>query len=338
MIKEAIESLVAGRSMSMDQASAVMEEIMEGQPTPSQLAAFLTALRLKGETPQEIAGMATVMHQKSLRVEVDGPVVDTCGTGGDGSGTFNISTAAAFVAAGAGLRVAKHGNRAASSACGSADVLEALGVRVDLGPQGVKRCIEEVGIGFMLAPIFHPAMRHAAPVRREIGIRTVFNILGPLTNPAVVGRQLLGVPNPSLGEKMAQVLQLMGSQHSLVVHGEDGLDELTLGGKTHVWELRDHVVRCYSVSPADLGLPAVPLQALKGGTPRENALLLQRILAGEEGPHRDVVLLNSAAVLLVGDRAGNLRDGLSLAAEVIDGGEALLKLERLAELSQSLAE
>ena len=217
-------------------------------------------------------------------------------------------------------------------------MLEALGVKIDLGPRGVKRCIEEVGIGFMLAPIFHPAMRHAAPVRREIGIRTVFNILGPLTNPAVVGRQLLGVPNPSLGEKMAQVLQLMGSRHSLVVHGEDGLDELTLGGKTHVWELRDHVVRCYSVSPADLGLPAVPLQALKGGTPRENALLLQRILAGEEGPHRDIVLLNSAAVLLVGDKAGDLGEGLSLAAEVIDGGEALLKLERLAELSQSLAE
>ena len=338
MIKEAIESLVAGRSMTIDQASAVMNEIMEGQATPSQLAAFLTALRLKGETPEEIAGMATVMRQKALRVEVDGPMVDTCGTGGDGSGTFNISTAAAFVAAGVGLRVAKHGNRAASGACGSADVLEALGVKIDLGPQAVKRCIEEVGIGFMFAPIFHPAMKHAAPVRREIGIRTVFNILGPLTNPAVVGRQLLGVPDPSLGEKMARVLQLMGSQHSLVVHGEDGLDEITLGGRTYVWELRDDAIRCYSVSPAELDLPTVPLQALKGGTPRENAFLLRRILAGEGGPHRDIVLLNSAAVLVVGDKARDLRDGLSLAAEVIDGGEALLKLEGLVELSQTLAE
>jgi len=338
LIREAIEELVAGRSLSMDQASAVMDEIMEGQATQAQLAAFLTALRLKGETPEEIAGMATVMREKALRVEVEGAVVDTCGTGGDGSGTFNISTAAAFVAAGAGLKVAKHGNRAASGTCGSADVLEALGVKIELGPEAVKQCIDEVGIGFMYAPTFHPAMKYAAPVRRELGIRTVFNILGPLTNPAVARRQLLGVADPSLGEKMARVLQLMGSEHSLVVHGHDGLDELTLGDETSVWELRDGSITSYTVSPGDLGLPRVPLQALQGGTPQENAFLLRRILAAEKGPHRYIVLLNSAAVLVVGGKAKDLKEGLDLAREVIDGSDALLKLEALVELSQALAE
>ena len=338
MIREAIEELVAGRSLSMDQASTVMDEIMEGQATQAQLAAFLTALRLKGETPEEIAGMATVMREKALRVEVEGTVVDTCGTGGDGSGTFNISTAAAFVAAGAGLKVAKHGNRAASGTCGSADVLEALGVKIDLGPEAVKQCIDEVGIGFMYAPTFHPAMKYAAPVRRELGIRTVFNILGPLTNPAVARRQLLGVADPSLGEKMARVLQLMGSEHSLVVHGHDGLDELTLGDETSVWELRDGGITSYTVNPGDLGLPRVPLQALQGGTPQENAFLLRRILAAEKGPHRYIVLLNSAAVLVVGGKAKDLKEGLDLAKEVIDGSDALLKLEALVELSQALAE
>ena len=338
MIREAIEELVAGRSLSMDQASAVMDEIMEGQATQAQLAGFLTALRLKGETPEEIAGMATVMREKALRVEVEGAVVDTCGTGGDGSGTFNISTAAAFVAAGAGLKVAKHGNRAASGTCGSADVLEALGVKIELGPEAVKQCIDEVGIGFMYAPTFHPAMKYAAPVRRELGIRTVFNILGPLTNPAVARRQLLGVADPSLGEKMARVLQLMGSEHSLVVHGHDGLDELTLGDETSVWELRDGGITSYTVNPGDLGLPRVPLQALQGGTPQENAFLLRRILAAEKGPHRYIVLLNSAAVLVVGGKAKDLKEGLDLAREVIDGSDALLKLEGLVELSQALAE
>jgi len=338
LIREAIEELVAGRSLSMDQASAVMDEIMEGQATQAQLAAFLTALRLKGETPEEIAGMATVMREKALRVEVEGAVVDTCGTGGDGSGTFNISTAVAFVAAGAGLKVAKHGNRAASGTCGSADVLEALGVKIELGPEAVKQCIDEVGIGFMYAPTFHPAMKYAAPVRRELGIRTVFNILGPLTNPAVARRQLLGVADPSLGEKMARVLQLMGSEHSLVVHGHDGLDELTLGDETSVWELRDGGITSYTVNPGDLGLPRVPLQALQGGTPQENAFLLRRILAAEKGPHRYIVLLNSAAVLVVGGKAKDLKEGLDLAREVIDGSDALLKLEGLVELSQALAE
>ena len=338
MIREAIEDLVAGRSMTMEQSAAVMGEVMDGQATPAQLAAFLTALRFKGETAEEIAGMAMVMRDKALKVEIEGPTVDTCGTGGDGKESFNISTAAAFVAAGAGLKVAKHGNRAASGSCGSADVLEALGVKIDLGPEAVKQCIQEIGIGFMFAPTFHPAMKYAAPVRREIGIRTVFNILGPLTSPAGTRRQLLGVADHSLGVKMARVLQLLGSHRCLVVNGEDGLDELTLGGRNNLWELCDGAITSYTINPVELGFPIVPFEAIRGGTPEENAYLLRRILAGERGPAREVVLLNSAAVLMVGGKARDLREGLSQAAEVIDNGEALLKMENLVELSQSLAE
>ena len=336
MIRDAIETLVAGRSLSMDQAAAVMREVMDGEATPAQLAAFLTALRIKGETPVEIAGMAAVMRERALRVEVDGPLVDTAGTGGDGKGTFNISTAAAFVAAAAGLKVAKHGNRAASGSCGSADVLEALGVKIELGPEGVKRCIQEVGIGFMFAPTFHPAMRHAAPVRREIGIRTVFNILGPLTNPARADRQLVGIADPSLGEKMAEVLKLLGTRHSLVVHGEDGLDELTLGAHTRVWEVKESEVRSYRVSPEELGLPRVSTQDIVGGSPEENAGILRRLFQGEDGPAREVVLLNGAAVLMVGGKAQDLTDGIALARDVIDSGAALAKVDALVELTGHL--
>ena len=336
MIRDAIETVVVGRSLSMDQAAAVMREIMDGEATPAQLGAFLTALRVKGETPEEIAGMAAVMREKAQRVEVDGTLVDTAGTGGDGKGSFNISTAAAFVAAAAGLKVAKHGNRAASGSCGSADVLEALGVKIELGPEGVKRCIHEIGIGFMFAPTFHPAMRHAAPVRREIGIRTVFNILGPLTNPAGADRQLVGIADPSLGEKMAEVLKLLGTRHSLVVHGEDGLDELTLGAHTRVWEVKESEVRSYRVSPEELGLPRISTQDIVGGGPEENAATLRRLFQGEEGPAREVVLLNGAAVLMVGGKARDLRDGIALARDVIDSGAALAKVEALVELTGRL--
>ncbi len=336
MIKEAIESLVSGRSLSMGEASDVMRQIMAGDASPAQLGAFLTALRLKGETPQEIAGLATAMREVALKVEVDRTVVDTCGTGGDGKGTFNVSTAAAFVAAASGLKVAKHGNRAVTGSCGSADVLEALGVKIDLGPEGVRRCIEEVGIGFMFAPTFHPAMRHAAPVRREIGIRTVFNILGPLTNPARVRRQLLGIADPDMGEVMAEVLRLMGSKHSLVVHGEDGLDELTLGAPTRVWELRKGRVDSYVVSPPDLGLPWVSIEQVKGGSPEQNAATLRRLFQGEEGPVRDVVLLNSAAVLVAGDGAPDLKEGVVIARHAINVGAALRKVDQLGELSRDL--
>ena len=336
MIREAIDVLVSGSSLSMEEASSTMREIMEGEVTPAQLGAFLTALRVKGETPEEIAGMATIMREKALKVHVDGTLVDTCGTGGDGKGSFNISTAASFVAAASGLKVAKHGNRAASGSCGSADVLEALGVKIDLGPEGVRRCIEEVGIGFMFAPTFHPAMRHAAPVRREIGIRTVFNLMGPLTNPAGAQRQLAGVPDVSLGDKMAEVLKLLGSQHSLVVHGEDGLDELTLGAQTRVWEVCNGVVCSYTVSPDELDLPWVPVEEIKGGDRSENALILRRLFQGEKGPIRDVVLLNSAAILMVGGKVQDLKDGIGLASEAIDSSEALRKMGALVELSQQL--
>ncbi len=334
MIREAIESLVLGRSLSMEEASGVMREIMDGEATPAQLGAFLAALRVKGETAQEMAGMAIVMREKALKVEVDGTLVDTAGTGGDGKGSFNVSTAAAFVGAAAGLRIAKHGNRAASGSCGSADVLEALGVKIDLGPEGVKQCIEEVGIGFMFAQTFHPAMRHAAPARREIGIRTVFNILGPLTNPAGAQCQLLGVANLGLGDKMAEVLKLLGSRHSMVVHGEDGLDELTLGARTHVWEVRDGATRSYVLSPRELGLPPVSADEIKGGDREENARILRRVFQGEKGPARDVVLLNSAAVLVVGEKAQDLKEGIALASDAIACGEALKKVNALAELSQ----
>ena len=336
MIREAIDMVVSGRSLGMEEAAGVMREIMEGQATPAQLGALLSALRIKGETAQEIAGMAKVMREKSLKVKVAGPLIDTCGTGGDGKNTFNISTAAAFVAAGAGLRVAKHGNRAASGSCGSADVLEALVVKIDLPPAGVEQCIREVGIGFMFAPTFHPAMRFAAPVRREIGIRTVFNILGPLTNPAGAQSQLLGVAYPESGARMADVLRLLGVHHAIVVHGEGGLDELTLSGDTTGWEVLDGATRSLTVSIEDSGLPRTPIEAIKGGTKEENAATMRRLFQGEAGPIRDVVLLNSGAVLLVGDQVKTVRQGIELAAQTIDNGAALGKLDALVALSQRL--
>jgi len=336
MIREAIITAVAGKSLRMAQASTVMREIMEGEATPAQLGAFLTALHLKGETPEEIAGMAQVMREKALKVNVPGPLLDTCGTGGDGKNTFNVSTAAAFVAAGAGLKVAKHGNRAASGACGSADVLEALGVKIDLPPAGVERCINEVGLGFMFAPVFHPAMRHAAPVRREIGIPTVFNILGPLTNPAGAQSQLLGVAQASLGEKMAEVLKLLGIHHALIVHGEDGLDELTLSGKTAGWEVLDGVIHSWTLPVDQTGLPRASIADIRGGDKVQNAATMRRVFQGEKGPIRNVVLLNSGAALVVGDRADTVAQGVKTAAEVIDNGEALRKLDALIELSQRL--
>jgi anthranilate phosphoribosyltransferase len=336
MIREAIDTLVSGRSLDFQEASIVMGEIMEGEATPAQLGSFLTALRLKGETAEEIAGMATVMRRKALKVEVEGPLVDSVGTGGDGKNTFNISTAAAFVAAGAGLKVAKHGGRAASGTCGAADVLEALGVKLELSPDSVARCINEVGIGFMFAPAFHPAMRHAGPVRREIGIRTVFNILGPLTNPANAQSQLLGVADPDLGETMARVMNLLGADHVLVVHGHGGLDELSLSGENTVWELQGGQVRRWSLDPREAGLPPHSVEDIAGGSKEENAETMRRLFKGEKGPVRDTVLLNSAGVLMAGGKVDDIGKGVQAAAEVIDDGAALKKLDALVELSQSL--
>ncbi len=334
-IREAIDLVVSGDSLSMDDAASVMRQIMSGESTPAQLASFLTALRLKGESTEEIAGMAKIMREFSLRVNVDGMLVDSVGTGGDGLGTFNISTAAAFVAAGAGLKVAKHGNRAASGNCGSADLLEELGVRIDLPPEGVERCIKESGIGFMFAQVYHPSMRHAAPVRREIGIRTVFNILGPLTNPAGAQSELVGVAFPELGEKMAEVLRLLDTHHSIVVHGDGGVDEMTLSGDTSVWEVVGGKVSSWTLSVADTGLPVTPIEAVRGGDKVVNAKIMRALLGGEGGPVRDYVLLNSAGVLLVGDLVSNIRDGVQLAAQAIDSGAAKDRMESMIEVSQA---
>jgi len=334
-IREAIDVVVSGDSLAMDKAAAVMRQIMSGEATQAQLGSFLTALRLKGESTEEIAGMATVMREFSLRVNVDGMLVDSVGTGGDGLNTFNISTAAALVAAGAGLKVAKHGNRAASGTCGSADVLEELGVQVELTPEGVERCIRESGIGFMFAQAFHPSMRHAGPVRREIGIRTVFNILGPLTNPAGAQSMLVGVAFPELGEKMASVLNLLDTHHSIIVHGEGGLDEMTLSGDTSVWEVTGGKVSNWTLSVADTGLPVTPIEAVKGGDREANAKTMRELLGGAGGPVRDYVLLNSAGVFLVGDLVTNIRDGVQLAAQTLDSGAAKDRLESMIEVSQA---
>ena len=336
MIRESIADVVEGRSLTMDQAAATMTEIMGGEATPAQFGALVTALRLKGETVEEIAGMARVMRDKSLHVSVDGPLVDTCGTGGDASGTFNISTTAGFVVAGAGVNVAKHGNRAMSGACGSADVLEALGVNIQLGPEGVGRCIEDVGFGFMFAQTFHPSMKFAAGPRREIGIRTVFNILGPLTNPAGAISQVIGVADPSVAENLANVLRLLGSKRALVVHGADGLDEVTLGDDTHVWELKEGAVSSYDVTPEDFGLSPADAGTLKVSSAEESADMMRNVLQGQAGPERDVVLANAAAALMAADIVSTLEDGVQVAAQAIDSGSARQKLESLVELSQKL--
>jgi anthranilate phosphoribosyltransferase len=342
MIKEAINLLVSGQSLTMEQAAEVMEEMTGGEVTPAQFGAFVTALRVKGETPDEIAGLARVMRAKSIRVATTGPVIDVVGTGGDNSNSFNISTAAAFVAAGAGIKVAKHNNRAMTSKCGSADVLEALGVRIELDAGQVQDCLEQVGIGFMFAPAFHPATKFAGAPRREIGVRTVFNILGPLTNPALAEAQVIGVPTAELGKKLVQVLDRLGSKHSLVVCGLDGMDEISIAGSSRVWELRHGEITNYHVSPEDFGLASAGLEATKGGTPQENAVMLRSVLEGESGPHRDIVLMNAAAAVVVGGRTKNplglpaLKEGMEIARESIDGGRALDKLEKLVRLSQSM--
>ncbi len=334
-IREAIDIVVSGKDLSMDDAASVMRQIMLGEATQAQLGSFLTALRLKGESTEEIAGMATVMREFALKVNVDGMLVDSVGTGGDGLNTFNISTAAAFVAAGAGLKVAKHGNRAASGTCGSADLLEELGVKIELSPEGVERCINESGIGFMFAQAFHPSMRHAGPVRREIGIRTVFNILGPLTNPAGAQSMLVGVAFPELSEQMAAVLNLLDTHHSIMVHGEGGLDEMTLSGDTSVWEVDGGKVSNWTLSVADTGLPVTPIAAVRGGDRAANAKTMRELLDGAGGPVRDYVLLNSAGVLLVGDLVSNIRDGVQMAAQAIDSGAAKDRMESMIEVSQA---
>ncbi len=344
MIREAIQSLVEGRSLTIDEAARAMEEIMSGTVTPSQFGAFVTALRMKGESVEEIAGLATTMRARSIRVNCARPLVDTCGTGGDGASTFNVSTTAAFIVAGAGLTVAKHGNRAMSSKSGSADVLEALGIKIELTAAQVERCLREVGIGFMFAPAFHPSMKYASAPRREIAIRTVFNILGPLTNPAGAQHQVIGVPTEQWGSKMARALGLLGTKHALVVHGAGGIDELSITGRSRVWELRQDVVDDYYVSPEDFGYPQAEGDAIRGSNAADNAQILRAVLGGERGPLRDMAAMNAAAAIRAGtaaegaDETGGAESLMACARraeEAIDNGTALKKLEQMIEITRS---
>ena len=342
MIREAIGRLVEGKDLDETLMVQVMNEIMEGEASSAQIGAFITALRIKGETIEEISGAAKVMRQKSTNISTgvaisEGEVLmDTCGTGGDSSGTFNVSTTTAFVVAGAGVPVAKHGNRSVSSLCGSADVLEALGVNLELAPDQVGASVKEVGIGFLFAPMLHGAMKYAIGPRREIGIRTIFNVLGPLTNPAGANVQLLGVYSPDLCEKLAEVLGRLGSKRAMVVCGAGNVDELTVTGDTEVAELVDGKVRNYVVRPEDVGMQRSRLIDLKGGdTAEEAAELLRDLLQGTKGPRRDMLLLNSGAALYVAGKAPGMRTGVELATEVIDSGAALAKLEALISFSKS---
>jgi anthranilate phosphoribosyltransferase len=327
-VRAALAAVVEGRKLSMEEARAAMGSVMDGEATSAQLAALLVALRMRGETVEELAGFATAMRERVLRVEAPDGAVDTCGTGGDGSNTFNISTAAAIVAAAAGVPVAKHGNRAMTSACGSADVLEALGVATDLSPLEAAEALRTDGFAFLFAQGYHPAMKHAGPTRREIGVRTAFNLIGPMTNPAGTRRQVVGVGDPDAAPKMAEVLRLLGSERALVVHGA-GVDELPLDGSGVMYDVTPAGVTRRSVVAAELGLTAAPLSALAGGRPAENAALVEAVLAGEAGPHRDVVLLNAAAAFVAAGRAAGLGDGITLAARTIDSGAATAQLTRL---------
>ncbi|HHL39158.1 MAG TPA: anthranilate phosphoribosyltransferase [Deltaproteobacteria bacterium] len=334
MIKEALSKVVKGEDLTEEEAAAVMEEIMTGAAAPAQIGAFITALRMKGETVAEITGAARVMRAKATPIRVRAlQVVDTCGTGGDESFTFNISTAAAFVAAGAGLTVAKHGNRSVSSRSGSADVLRALGVEIEVEVERVEECLREVGIGFLFAPLLHGAMKYAAPVRRELGIRTIFNILGPLTNPAGATCQLIGVYDPLLTDMLAKVLGNLGARCAYVVRGEDGLDEITLTGETRVTELREGSVRTYHIKPEDFGFERCRPEELRGGGPEENAAVIADVLGGAAGPARDVVVLNAAAAIAAGGAARNIADGVAAAEAAIDSGEAMKRLEDLRALT-----
>jgi anthranilate phosphoribosyltransferase len=354
IITEAIRVVIDRRDLTRIEAAAAMEAIMSGGATDSQIAAFLTALRMKGETVEELIGFAQVMREKVARVPTRGGetaaltgtdremLIDTCGTGGDASGTFNVSTATAFVVAGAGLKVAKHGNRSMSglsgaSLCGSADVVEALGVSLELTPEQVGRCVAEVGIGFLYAPLLHTAMKHVMTARREIGIRTVFNLLGPLTNPAGANAQIIGVAAAALTEPLARVLAELGTYRAFVVHGADGLDEISNTGESRVSEVREGLVRTFTVRPEDFGLPRASIRELLGGDRAQNAEIIRAILGGDPGPRRDVVLMNAAAALVAGNKARDLKEGAELAARSIDDGRARERLARLVSLTRELS-
>ena len=347
MIREAIIHVAAGATLSEDEAAAVMEEIMTGSATSSQMGAFLTALRLRpnGETVEEITGMARVMRDKAIQVELDASVadhaLDTCGTGGDASGTFNVSTGAGILAAAAGATIAKHGNRSATSRCGSADVLEALGVRIDLGPEQVARCVKEVGFAFMFAPAFHPAMKHVGPTRREIGIRTIFNILGPLTNPAHTPYQMMGVADGSLLRKMGEALLHLGCKHALIVHGEDGIDECSLSAPTRICEVHQgQPLREYTITPEEVGLTRISdRQLVQGGDPEHNAHMLRALLDEyTDSPASHMLCLNAGAALLACELVPSLKEGVRLSRATLENGKAKRKLIDVAACSQAISQ
>jgi anthranilate phosphoribosyltransferase len=347
MIVDALHRIANhGESLSRDEARGVMSEVLAGKCTDAQIAALLVALHMKGETVEEIVGFAEAIRQAATPLKVAGnstidvsgterdALVDTCGTGGDASGTFNISTATALVAAGAGVRVAKHGNRSVTSKCGSADVMEALGVNISLPVSQIAACLQEVGIAFLFAPAMHSAMKYVQPARRELRLRTVFNLLGPLTNPANASAQVVGVYSDDLVEKLAEALSMLGLRRAMVVHGCDGLDEITISGTTRVAEVRDGQVRTYEVTPEEFGLKRAPIESISGGDAAENARIIQEVLAGKKSPCRDVVLLNAAATLVAAGRANLLSEAMPMAAKSIDSGAARSKLESLVAFTQ----
>ena len=325
--------------LTVEEASGAMETIMDGQAQPSQIAGLLVGLAMKGERPDEIVGLARTMRARATKLSRSyAPVFDTCGTGGDGAHTFNVSTVAALALAACGVRVAKHGNRSASSRCGSADLFEELGVNVAAPPPVVERCLERAGIAFLFAQVFHPSMRHAAPTRKELGVRTAFNLLGPLTNPAGAARQLVGVPRPELTELVARSLALLGTERAWVVHGADGLDEISTTGYTKVSECRDGAVNTFYLHPADVGLPKSTRESLRGGEARDNAAIARAVLGGAPGAPRDIVLLNTGASLLIAGKAATIPEGIAMAAEAIDSGRAATVLETLIAASQDGAD
>jgi anthranilate phosphoribosyltransferase len=337
MIVKAISKAISGVNLSEAEMQEVMECIMSGKSTPSQNASFITALSMKGETTEEITAAAKVMRKKltpiDLAIDSSKVFIDTCGTGGDKSGTFNISTVAAFVIAGAGVKVAKHGNRSATSKCGSADLIEELGITVDLPVDKSAECIDKTGFGFLYAPLFHSAMKYVADVRKEIGIRTIFNMLGPLTNPAKAQAQLIGVYAPDLTDTFAHVLRNLGCGHALIVHGSDGLDEITVTGKTKIVELKGTEITTYSIHPEDFGISLSSFDDMKGGNAKENALIANTVLSGSKGARRDVVLLNSAAGLIAAGKAADFNQGIEIAAQSIDSGKAMAVLQDLIQLT-----
>lgn len=336
MIREAIDKVVHKKNLKESEMMNVMDVLMEGNATPAQIASFITALRMKGETVEEVSGAARIMRQKATRIDARSSViVDTCGTGGDGMNTFNISTTAAFVVAAADITVAKHGNRAVSSGCGSADVLEALGVNIGVGPEIVEECIHEIGIGFLFAPRLHGAMKHAIGPRREIGIRTIFNMLGPLTNPAGATSQLIGVYDSRLTEMFAGVLKNLGTKRAFVVHGSDGLDEATVTGETRVSELKDGLVTTYNIDPVDFFGKAYSGDDLRGKDASVNAEITKNILTGGDDARRKIVLLNAALAIVAGEKADSIREGIAVAEDCIDSGRAIKKLQALIEMSNS---